>query len=223
VPNFQNPTGRTLPRARREAVAAVAARHGLWIAEDDPYGELRFEGEYQPWIAESAPAADRTVLLGSFSKIMAPGMRLGWLIAPPSIVERVSVVKQIADVHTSSLDQAIAVEYLKEGRLAANLERARGAYAERSRWLADAIHQGLPAGVLEFTPPTGGMFLWSRLHGHSAVRLAERALANGVTIVPGDPFFASPPADQHIRLSYSMVNEETAIKAVERLAAAIAD
>ncbi|MFD5639360.1 PLP-dependent aminotransferase family protein, partial [Streptomyces sp. NPDC127077] len=114
VPTFQNPTGRTLPAGRRAAVARAAAAHGLWIVEDDPYGELRFEGERVPWIASHDGAEDRTVLLGSFSKVMAPGLRLGWLRAPAALRRACVVAKQAADLHTPTVNQLAAVRYLAD-------------------------------------------------------------------------------------------------------------
>jgi len=130
VPTFQNPTGRTMPAARREAVAAVAAREGLWIVEDDPYGDLRYDGDRVPWIAALPGADDRVVLLGSFSKIMAPGLRLGWMRAPAALRRACAVAKQAVDLHTPTLNQLAAARYLSG--LDAHVARVRAVYGERA-------------------------------------------------------------------------------------------
>lgn len=167
---------------------------------------------------ENPPAC---VYLSTFSKIMSPGMRLGWLTAPAPLIERLTILKQIADVHTSRLDQTIALEYLKGGSLPAHLERVRAGYRERAVWLIEAISRALPRDLLEFEPPTGGMFLWCRLTEGNAEELRRRALAEGVTVVPGDPFFKQPPAEQYLRLSFSKLSESQATEAVRRLRAAL--
>ncbi|WP_035850825.1 aminotransferase-like domain-containing protein [Kitasatospora azatica] len=203
VPNFQNPTGRTLPAARRQAIAEVAERDGLWIVEDDPYGELRYSGEPQPWISSFPEAADRTVLLGSFSKVMAPGMRLGWLRAPAALRRACVIAKQAADLHTSTVDQAAAARYLADNDLAAHLARITGAYRERR----DALLAGLPAALptgSEWNRPDGGMFLWVRLPaGHDAGELLRAAVAQDVAYVPGAPFFAGPADPGALRMSFT--------------------
>lgn len=187
VPTFQNPTGRTTTAERRQAVALIAERHGLWIAEDDPYGELRYDGEAEPWIASHEAAADRTVLLGSLSKIMAPGMRLGWLRAPAALHRACVVAKQSADLHTSTVDQAAAARYLADSDLDAHLTRVRAAYRERR----DALLAGLPGALPEgssWNRPEGGMFVWARLPaGYDASELLPQVVAHDVAYVPGHP------------------------------------
>jgi 2-aminoadipate transaminase len=220
VPNFQNPTGRTLPLERRRAIAAVAARHGLWIAEDDPYGELRFEGGYQPWIASLEEAADRTVLLGSFSKVMAPGMRLGWLRAPAGLLRACVIAKQAADLHTSTVDQAAAARYLADCDLDAHLDRVRAAYRARR----DALLAGLPAALPDgstWNRPEGGMFVWVRLaEGHDATEALHRAIAHDVAYVPGAPFFASDPDATALRMSFTTHTPQEIAEGLARLAKA---
>jgi 2-aminoadipate transaminase len=222
VPNFQNPTGRTLPLERRRAVAGVAARHGLWIAEDDPYGELRFEGDYQPWIAALDEAADRTVLLGSFSKVMAPGMRLGWLRAPAELLRACVIAKQAADLHTSTVDQAAAARYLADSDLDAHLERVRGAYRDRR----DALLAGLPAALppgSTWNRPEGGMFVWVRLpDGHDATETLRRAITHDVAYVPGAPFFASTPDEAALRMSFTTHTPQEITEGLARLSKAFA-
>ncbi|MBY8876727.1 aminotransferase-like domain-containing protein [Actinacidiphila acidipaludis] len=220
VPNFQNPTGRTLPLERRRAVAEVAGRHGLWIAEDDPYGDLRFEGAYQPWIAELDEAADRTVLLGSFSKVMAPGMRLGWLRAPAGLLRACVIAKQAADLHTSTVDQAAAARYLADCDLDAHLERVRGAYRDRRNALLAGLPGALPPGSA-WNRPEGGMFLWVRLpDGHDATDVLHRAIAHDVAFVPGAPFFASTPDVATLRMSFTTHTPQEITEGLARLSKA---
>ncbi|WNI15933.1 PLP-dependent aminotransferase family protein [Actinacidiphila sp. ITFR-21] len=203
IPDFQNPTGRTLPLARRRAVAEVAGRYGLWIVEDDPYGELRFEGAAEPWIASLEAAADRTVLLGSFSKIMAPGMRLGWLRAPAGLARACVIAKQAADLHTSTVDQAAAARYLADRDLDAHLARVRTAYRARRDALLAGLPAAFPAGTT-WNRPEGGMFVWVRLpEGHDATALLRTAITYDVAYVPGAPFFAAAPDQGALRMSFT--------------------
>jgi DNA-binding transcriptional MocR family regulator len=218
VPNFQNPTGRTLPLARRRAVAEVAERYGLWIAEDDPYGDLRFEGGYEPWIASLAAAADRTILLGSFSKIMAPGMRLGWLRAPAGLARACVIAKQAADLHTSTVDQAAAARYLADNDLDAHLTRIRTAYRARRDALLAGLPRALPAGS-SWNRPEGGMFVWVRLpDGLDATECLRTAIAHDVAYVPGAPFFAGSPDAAALRLSFTTHPPEEIAEGLARLA-----
>ncbi|GAA1416669.1 PLP-dependent aminotransferase family protein [Kitasatospora putterlickiae] len=220
VPNFQNPTGRTLSVERRRAIAEVAARHGLWIVEDDPYGELRFDGAPLPWIASFDGAADRTVLLGSLSKIMSPGMRLGWLRAPAALRQACATVKQTTDLHSSTVDQAAAARYLTDARLDAHLTRVRAAYRERRDALLDGLPHTLPPAST-WSRPDGGMFVWVRLpDGHDATALLPRAAAHDVAYVPGAPFFAGRADPATLRLSFTGHSAGTIKEGLTRLAEA---
>ncbi|MFD4880324.1 PLP-dependent aminotransferase family protein [Streptomyces sp. NPDC058420] len=202
VPTFQNPTGRTLPADRRAAVAEVAARRGLWIVEDDPYGELRFEGERLPWIAAQEGAADRTVLLGSFSKVMAPGLRLGWLRAPADLLRACVVAKQAADLHTPTVNQLAAARYLADNDLDAHVARVAAVYRDRR----DAMLAGLPNSLPEgssWERPEGGMFLWARLpESYDTTELLARVVRQDVAYVPGAPFYAGEPDHSTMRLCF---------------------
>jgi 2-aminoadipate transaminase len=202
VPTFQNPTGRTLPADRRAAVAAVAVRRGLWIVEDDPYGELRFEGERLPWIAAQEGAAGRTVLLGSFSKVMAPGLRLGWLRAPTALLRACVVAKQAADLHTPTVNQLAAARYLADNDLDAHVARVAGVYRERR----DAMLAGLANALPEessWERPEGGMFLWARLpESYDTTELLSRVVRQDVAYVPGAPFYAGEPDRSTMRLCF---------------------
>ncbi|MFE0642595.1 PLP-dependent aminotransferase family protein [Streptomyces sp. NPDC058877] len=218
VPTFQNPTGRTLPDERRAAVAAAAARHGFWIVEDDPYGELRYDGERVPWIAAHPAAADRTVLLGSFSKVMAPGLRLGFLRAPAGLRRACVIAKQAADLHTSTIDQAAAARYLQDSDLDAHVAVMRSAYRERR----DAMLEGLPAALPEgsrWNSPEGGMFIWVTLpEGHDATALLPTAVGHEVAYVPGAPFFCGEPDPGAMRLSFTTHSADEIKEGLQRLA-----
>ncbi|WP_405931445.1 PLP-dependent aminotransferase family protein [Streptomyces sp. NBC_00827] len=202
VPTFQNPTGRTLPGERRAAVAAVAARHGLWIVEDDPYGELRFEGERVPWIASYPGAEDRTVLLGSFSKVMAPGMRLGWLRAPAELRRACAVAKQAADLHTPTVNQLAAARYLADSDLDGHVTRVAAVYRERRDAMLAGLAEALPEGS-HWDRPEGGMFLWARLpETYDTTALLPAVVRQEVAYVPGAPFYAAEPDRSTLRLCF---------------------
>ncbi|WP_406087962.1 PLP-dependent aminotransferase family protein [Streptomyces virginiae] len=223
VPTFQNPTGRTLPRDRRAAVAQTAARLGLWLVEDDPYGELRYEGRDVPWLAAHPGAEDRTALLGSFSKVMAPGLRLGWLRAPAALRRAAVVAKQAADLHTSTVDQLAAAHYLAAVDLDAHIAAVRTAYRERRDALHGALARSLP-GDCAWNLPAGGMFLWARLPAdHDATDLLRTAVTHGVAFVPGAPFYAAAPDPRTLRLSFTTHTPTEITEGVGRLCAALAE
>ncbi|WP_030767242.1 PLP-dependent aminotransferase family protein [Streptomyces sp. NRRL F-2664] len=223
IPTFQNPTGRTLPAERRAAVARVAARLGLWLVEDDPYGDLRYEGHDVPWLAAHPGAEDRTALLGSFSKIMAPGLRLGWLRAPAALQRAAVVAKQAADLHTSTVDQLAAAHYLATVDLDAHITAVRAAYRERRDALQAALSSTLPADC-EWNRPEGGMFVWARLpQGHDATALLRTAVAHDVAFVPGAPFHTGTPDPRTLRLSFTTHGPKEIAEGVGRLGAALAE
>jgi 2-aminoadipate transaminase len=223
VPTFQNPTGRTLPAGRRAAVAAVAARRGLWIVEDDPYGELRFEGERVPWIASYEGAGDRTVLLGSFSKVMAPGMRLGWMRAPAALRRACTVAKQAADLHTPTVNQLAAARYLADRDLDAHVARVAAEYGRRRDAMLTGIADALPEGSM-WTRPEGGMFLWARLPGsRDTTELLRRVVEHDVAYVPGEPFHAGPPDRATLRLCFVTQTPQEIAEGLRRLGRALRD
>ncbi|WP_338782224.1 PLP-dependent aminotransferase family protein [Streptomyces sp. DG1A-41] len=217
VPTFQNPTGRTLPAGRRAAVAAVAARRGLWIVEDDPYGELRYEGERVPWIASHPGAEDRTVLLGSFSKVMAPGLRLGWLRAPGELRRACAVAKQAADLHTPTVNQLAAARYLADHDLDGHVTRVAGVYRERRDAMLAALPGALPEGSV-WTRPEGGMFLWARLpEPYDTTALLPQVVRHDVAYVPGAPFYAGTPDRTTLRLCFVTQTPEEIEEGLRRL------
>ena len=219
VPTFANPTGRTLPAQRRAAVAALAAAYGTWVVEDDPYGELRFQGSPVPALAAAPQGADRVLHLGSFSKIAAPGMRLGWVRAPGSIRPALTIAKQAADLHTSTVDQAAAAAYLASVDLDAHVRRLCDAYRLRRDAMIAAMPSTVPDGST-WTEPDGGMFTWVRLTGPvDSAALLPRALERDVAFVPGGPFYAGRPDRATLRLSFTTHTPDEITEGMRRLSA----
>jgi 2-aminoadipate transaminase len=217
IPNFQNPTGITLTAARRETLARVAAEHGLTVIEDDPYGKLRYRGTDIPPV-KSWDTAGRVIYASTFSKTIAPGLRTGWVVAPPEIFNRLLILKQASDLHTSSFDQLVAHAYLTRNDPAAHLEKIRRAYGERFELLDTALRAEMPAGY-RWTKPEGGMFLWITGPEHlDALELLKRAIAQKVAFVPGRDFFPTDGGRNFLRLNYSNSTPERIREGVRRLA-----
>jgi 2-aminoadipate transaminase len=215
IPTFHNPTGRTLPLERRRALAAVAERCGLWLIEDDPYGELRYHGSPLPSLATMAP--DRTLALSTLSKVAAPGLRIGWVRTPAVLRHALVVAKQAADLHSSTVDQAAAARWLAAVDLDAHLTVLRGEYGRRRDALLDGLAAALPPGSTH-NRPDGGMFVWARLpDGWDAEPLLERALARDVAFVPGYPFFAGVPDRATLRFSFTAHPPAEIAEGLERL------
>ena len=222
VPTFQNPTGRTLDLENRRALVALAQRHGFRVLEDDPYAELRYSGAPVVPIAALAEPG-RVVSTGSFSKILAPGLRLGWVRTDPSIRAGVVVAKQAADLHTSTLDQAAAAHYLASGRLDASIDRAKAAYRQRRDAMLAGLPAALPAGS-RWTTPDGGMFVWATLPaGWDTTALLPTALAHDVAFVPGAPFHPGDSQPQTMRLSFATYEPDAIAEGLRRLGAAVGE
>ena len=201
LPNFQNPTGRTMPEARREAVLAVCREHGLPIVEDNPYGELWFD---QP---PPAPLLARwpegVIYLGSFSKILAPGLRLGYVIAPPALFPKLLQAKQAADLHTPGFNQRVVVEVLKNNFLDRHVPTIRALYKSQRDAMLTALQKHMAGLDVQWTRPVGGMFVWVRLpEGVQASALLPQAVEAGMAFVPGAPFYAHAPDPRTLRLSF---------------------
>ncbi|MET1114842.1 MAG: PLP-dependent aminotransferase family protein [Comamonas sp.] len=211
IPTFGNPSGATLSLARRRKVLELAVKYQTLVVEDDPYGDLYFDAAPPPSLLalSSEVPGSRAWLAhcGSLSKVLSPGLRIGWLVAPTELRERAVMCKQFSDAHTSTYAQATAAQYLLSGRMPATLERVRAVYAERARAMADALRKELGDAV-SFTAPQGGLFLWVKLTGargqlQDANVLAKRAIEQGVAFVPGAPFFAHNPDLSTFRLSFA--------------------
>ncbi|MEV0119249.1 PLP-dependent aminotransferase family protein [Streptomyces sp. NPDC050844] len=221
VPTFQNPTGRTMPAERRAAIADVAARRGLWIIEDDPYGELRFEGERVPWIASYPGAEDRTVLLGSFSKVMAPGMRLGWLRGPAALLRACVIAKQAADLHTPTVNQLAAARYLADNDLDAHVARVAGEYRVHRDAMLGGLGEALPDGA-GWIRPEGGMFVWAKLpEGYDTGALLPGVVKHDVAYVPGAPFYAGEPDVSTLRMCFVTQTPDEIAEGLRRLGGAL--
>jgi len=218
IPNFQNPTGITLSAARRQTLARMAAEHQLVIMEDDPYGKLRYRGSDIPPI-KHWDEAGQVLYASTFSKTIAPGLRLGWVVAPPEVFSRLLILKQASDLHTSSFDQLVAYTYLTKNDQTVHLEKIRRAYGERYDVLDAALRAAMPPGFT-WTKPEGGMFLWiTGPSGLDALELLQRAIAKKVAFVPGRDFFPTDGGRNFLRLNYSNSTPERIREGVDRLAA----
>jgi DNA-binding transcriptional MocR family regulator len=236
IPNFQNPSGRLMSQSRRDEVRALAAKHDFLIIEDDPYGELVYVdgadttpiaacgGRLQPADRSGAPAeaGAHTIYLGSFSKVLAPGLRCGWIVAAPPLLEKLEIAKQAADLCSGMLDQSIVDEFCAGGELAPQIERVRAFYRGKRETLLGAL-QAQFAGRAEWTSADGGLFTWMTLHGavDTAARLND-AVARGVAYVPGAPFFIDGTGRNTMRLTFAKETDERLIEGVSRLAAVFA-
>ncbi len=200
LPNYQNPTGRVMGQARREAVVESARRAGVPIVEDNPYGDLWFD--QPPPASLSSLWPEGSVYLGSFSKVLTPGFRLGYLVAPRELYPKLLQAKQAADLHTPGFNQRVVHEVIKNGFLDQHVPSIRALYKANRDAMAEALRQHLPAGC-EWESPAGGMFFWIRLpEGLDAMALLERAVEAGVAYVPGAAFYAQQPDPRALRLSF---------------------
>ena len=220
LPNFQNPTGRSLSIARRLELVETCARHGLPLIEDDPYGALCYAGEPFPKMLPMNP--DGVIYMGSFSKVLTPGIRLGYVVAPAPLVRCLELAKQAADLHTSQLTQMVVHEVIKDGFLQRHIPTIRTLYANQCQAMLAAMEQHFPAGV-GWTKPEGGMFIWVTLPKHiDAMELLDEAIANKVAFVPGAPFYANTPEKNTLRLSFVTVPPERIRVGIEILGKLIA-
>jgi 2-aminoadipate transaminase len=225
IPTFGNPSGATLTLERRSRVLEIAARTGTLVVEDDPYSELYFGTPPPPsmlTLSAGVPGSrDWLVHCGSFSKILSPGLRVGWMIAPPALLAMATICKQFSDAHTSNLTQATAAHYLTLGRLDATLDVVRTTYAERARVMAACLRSEL-GDAIEFSQPHGGMFFWARLQGgRNANDFAKRAIEKLVAFVPGAPFFADHPDLSTLRLSFATADVAKIEEGIHRMAQAL--
>ena len=229
IPTFGNPSGATLSLARRKQVLEMAVKHQTLIVEDDPYGDLYF-GEAPPpsLLALSAQVPGSRELLaycGSLSKVLSPGLRVGWMVGPAALLANATMCKQFSDAATSTFAQATAAQYLKAGRMPATLAKVRSVYGERAQVMGDALRQHL-GDAIEFVQPQGGLFVWARLTGAGGKVadgnvLAKRAIEKGVAFVPGTPFYCANPDAATLRLSFATADVDKIREGVVRLAQAL--
>jgi 2-aminoadipate transaminase len=217
-PDFSNPRGTTLSARRREQLVEIARRYRVPILEDDPYGELRYTGEAPPAIA----AFDETVIrLGTFSKILAPGLRIGWLHGPEPLVRRLAILKQTTDLHTATLAQHATAKLLETFNLDVHVSKLRATYGARRDAMLDALLRVMPKGTV-WTKPGGGLFVWLALpEGSYDAAVFDAALARGVAVVPGAGFFVGDPSHRFLRLNFSNRPKEEIETGIATLAASI--
>ena len=222
VPDFQNPTGRRWPTARRRALLEAAARHPVVVIEDSPYAELTFDGSPLPAI-QSMDERGQVIYLGTFSKTFCPGLRLGWVAGPKEWVEKYVLVKQGADLHTSTLPQRLLQLYLDRYDFDAHIQQIRTLYRRRCAVMLKAMDRAFPPGV-RYTRPQGGLFLWVELPEQLNARdLLTASLAENVAFVPGGAFFPNGGHEHTIRLNFSNMPEERICEGIQRLARVIRD
>jgi 2-aminoadipate transaminase len=219
VPNFQNPTGLTYSTENRQAIAKLLAQTDTVLIEDDPYGELRFKG--RDHLPIKAYAGDQTILLGSFSKIVSPGMRLGWMVAPKVIMEKLIVAKQASDLHANYFAQRVLYQYLIDNDLDAHIATIKEMYRAQRETMLKAIKRYFDPSVL-MTEPEGGMFLWVTLPNDiSAMQLFDQAVIAKIVYVPGDPFYTSGKNRNTLRLNYTNSTSQEIEEGIQRLAVVI--
>lgn len=222
IASFQNPSGVTMSRPRREALLALLSHHGIPLVEDDPYGELRYEGLDVPPI-RSLPGGEETVYLGTFSKILAPGLRLGWVVAPTPLIRRLALAKQGADLHTDGLAQRAILHYCTHNDLDASIARMRELYTVRRDAMLRSLGEHLPAET-RWTHPEGGLFIWVTLpDGLDSRALLRDALARGVAFVPGAAFHVDGSGARCMRLSFSVAEPARIEEGVRRLGEVVAE
>ena len=220
VPNYQNPTGRTWSAERRKGLLALAKRHNVPLIEDNPYGELAFEGT-TPGAIQAMDDTGLVISLGTFSKIFCPGLRVGWIAARRHFLDKLVVIKQAADLHSSTLDQIITSVYLQTHDLEKDLIEKREVYGKRRNAMVAALEAEMPAGVT-VTHPRGGLFLWVEMpEGIDSRALLRVSLERGVAFVPGESFFPNTQRKNTMRLNFSNMPEERIVEGVRRLAAAV--
>jgi 2-aminoadipate transaminase len=220
VPNFHNPTGASLSAPRARELAGLADRYGFLIVEDDPYGEIRFGGEAPPALGT---LTENVVSVGTISKVLFPGLRVGWMVAPAGLAPSLGLVKQALDLHTSTLAQKIAGRLLGlPGFLDAQVDAVRGHYESQAAVLSEALEREFGSD-LAFDAPEGGMFLWARVRrpGIDTEALLPRAIEAGVAYVPGAAFSVRRPESQSLRLSYASVTPKDLGEGARRLAAVV--
>lgn len=220
IPDFQNPTGRTWSLERRKKFMEVVNKYDLPVLEDNPYGELRFEGEILPSL-KSLDTKGLVMFLGTFSKIFCPGLRLGWVAGAKDVVSEFVKIKQSADLHTSNFDQGVADAYMDAYDLDAHVSKIVALYKSRRDLILKTMAEEFPAGV-EWTHPKGGLFLWLTLpEGVSARKVFDKCIEMKVAAVIGDAFYPNQKTDRSMRINYSNMPEDKIVEGIKRMAKAI--
>lgn len=220
VPNFQNPTGRTMTEERRKQLAELAEKYDVYVLEDNPYGEIRFAGQHVPAV-KSFDKSGHVFYMSTFSKTLAPGFRLGWLVADKAVVNKLTVLKQSADLHTDNLAQFAVAQFFADNDVDAHVKEISALYGKRKDLMLEGIKKYFPEGV-KYTDPEGGMFLWVEVPGvDDTVELFKECLEHDVAFVPGDPFFAGEVQPGAFRLNYSNMKEDQIEVGLKRLEAAL--
>lgn len=220
VPNFQNPTGRTMTEERRKQLAELAEKYDVYVLEDNPYGEIRFAGQHVPAV-KSFDKSGHVFYMSTFSKTLAPGFRLGWLVADKAVVNKLTVLKQSADLHTDNLAQFAVAQFFADNDVDAHVKEISALYGKRKDLMLEGIKKYFPEGV-KYTDPEGGMFLWVEVPGvDDTVELFKECLEHNVAFVPGDPFFAGEVQPGAFRLNYSNMKEDQIEVGLKRLGAAL--
>ena len=229
IPTFGNPSGAMLSLERRKRVLELAVKYQTLIIEDDPYGDLYFDAPPPPSLlalsAQVPGSRDWLVHCGSLSKVLSPGLRVGWMVAPPELLAKATMCKQFSDAHTSTFAQATAAQYLAGGHMPGTLARVREVYGARAKTMGDALRNDLGAEI-DFVQPQGGLFVWARLTGAGGKikdgnEFAKRAIAEGVAFVPGAPFYCANPDLSTLRLSFATADEGKIREGIGRLAKAL--
>lgn len=222
IPNFQNPSGRLMTQKRRAEVLAIAEEFDFLIIEDDPYGELLYVDAADTTAMKANDASGRVIYLGSFSKVLSPGLRCGWIVAAPALLEKLEIAKQAADLCSGMLDQSIVDEFCAAGELAPQIARVRDFYRGKRGVLMEEIERHF-SGRASWTPADGGLFTFVTLNGEvdTAAKVTE-AVANGVAYIPGAPFFVDGSGTNTMRLTFAKESDERIREGVARLAAVFA-
>jgi len=219
VPNFQNPSGISYSERNRKGVSEMVKDKDIYLIEDDPYGDLRYEGEPKSSFKQLLPS--KTIMLGSFSKTVVPGFRIGWIVAPNEIFEKLLIAKQASDLHTNQFAQSVLVEYLAMGDFDSHVSKIKEVYGRQREAMIKGIEKYFPKNV-EFTQPEGGMFLWvSMPENVSSMKLFNIAIEKKVAFVPGHPFYIGKSETNTLRLNFSNVDEETIELGIKRLGQAL--
>jgi len=231
LPNFQNPGGVTLSRKRRDELVELSDRYGIPIIEDDPYGQLRYEGEHiSPLVVldrtnllrDNGYKLGNVIYLSTFSKVLAPGLRVAWIVAPPDVIAKLVQIKQSTDLHTSTFTQMVTYEAARDGFIDEHVKLIRATYKVRRDAMLSALNDFFPPEV-SWTHPQGGLFLWVTMPpGVDSSRLLELALRQNVAFVPGEPFFPNGDTGSHMRLNFSNAAPEQIREGIRRLSIAVA-